>query len=228
MKGTLYCVGVGPGDPELLTLKALKIIRTCPVLAVPQSRTGVVTAQGILMKALNGCGITIDDKTMDFPMTRDDQVLKDAHEKAAHRLMNELDEGRDVCLITLGCPTVYATSIYVHRLIRQAGYATEIVPGVPSFCAVAAELQQPLCEKDEALIVIPVNQKHRRDLLALDGSKVIMKPSGKLGPIQDELRDLQLLDKTAMIERCGLPGETVYEKAADAKDTGYFAVLLVK
>lgn len=84
MKGTLYCVGVGPGDPELLTLKALKIIRTCPVLAVPQSRTGVVTAQGILMKALDGCGITIDDKTviaMDFPMTRDDQVLKGAHEK---------------------------------------------------------------------------------------------------------------------------------------------------
>ena len=231
MKGTLYCVGVGPGDPELLTLKALKIIRTCPVLAVPQSRTGVVTAQGILMKALDGCGITIDDKTviaMDFPMTRDDQVLKGAHEKAARRLMDELDEGRDVCLITLGCPTVYATSIYVHRLIRQAGYATEIVPGVPSFCAVAAELQQPLCEKDEALIVIPGNQKLRRDLLALDGSKVIMKPSGKLGPIQDELRDLQLLDKTAMIERCGLPGETVYEKAADAKDTGYFAVLLVK
>lgn len=102
------------------------------------------------------------------------------------------------------------------------------MPGVPSFCAVAAELQQPLCEKDEALIVIPGNHKHRRDLLALDGSKVIMKPSGKLGPIQDELRDLQLLDKTAMIERCGLPGETVYEKAADAKDTGYFAVLLVK
>ena len=162
MKGTLYCVGVGPGDPELLTLKALKIIRTCPVLAVPQSRTGVVTAQGILMKALDGCGITIDDKTviaMDFPMTRDDQVLKGAHEKAARRLMDELDEGRDVCLITLGCPTVYATSIYVHRLIRQAGYATEIVPGVPSFCAVAAELQQPLCEKDEALIVIPGNHK---------------------------------------------------------------------
>ena len=231
MKGTLYCVGVGPGDPELLTLKALKIIRTCPVLAVPQSRTGVVTAQGILMKALDGCGITIDDKTviaMDFPMTRDDQVLKGAHEKAARRLRDELEEGRDVCLITLGCPTVYATSIYVHRLIRQAGYATEIVPGVPSFCAVAAELQQPLCEKDEVLIVIPGNHKHRRDLLALDGSKVIMKPSGKLGPIQDELRDLQLLDKTAMIERCGLPGETVYEKAADAKDTGYFAVLLVK
>lgn len=231
MKGTLYCVGVGPGDPELLTLKALKIIRTCPVLAVPQSRTGVVTAQGILMKALDGCGITIDDKTviaMDFPMTRDDQVLKGAHEKAACRLRAELDQGRDVCLITLGCSTVYATSIYVHRLIHEAGYVTEIVPGVPSFCAVAAKLQQPLCEKDEALIVIPGNHEHRRELLALEGSKVIMKPSGKLGPIQEELRDLQLLDKTAMIERCGLPGERIYEKAGDAKETGYFAVLLVK
>ena len=223
MKGTLYCVGVGPGDPELLTLKALKIIRTCPVLAVPQSRTGVVTAQGILLKALYGCGVSLEDKTviaMDFPMTRDDQVLQGAHEKAARRLQDELDQGRDVCLITLGCPTVYATSIYVHRLVHEAGYDTEIVPGVPSFCAVAAKLQQPLCEKDEALIVIPGNNAHRKELLALEGSKVIMKPSG--------LRDLQLLDKASMIERCGLPGERVYEKAADAKETGYFAVLLVK
>lgn len=231
MKGTLYCVGVGPGDPELLTLKALKIIRTCPVLAVPQSRTGVVTAQGILLKALDGCGVSLEGKTviaMDFPMTRDDQVLQGAHEKAARRLQDELDQGRDVCLITLGCPTVYATSIYVHRLVHEAGYDTEIVPGVPSFCAVAAKLQQPLCEKDEALIVIPGNNAHRKELLALEGSKVIMKPSGRLAPIQEELRDLQLLDKASMIERCGLPGERVYEKAADAKETGYFAVLLVK
>lgn len=168
MKGTLYCVGVGPGDPELLTLKALKIIRTCPVLAVPQSRTGVVTAQGILLKALDGCGVSLEDKmviAMDFPMTRDDQVLQGAHEKAARRLQDELDQGRDVCLITLGCPTVYATSIYVHRLVHEAGYDTEIVPGVPSFCAVAAKLQQPLCEKDEALIVIPGNNAHRKELL---------------------------------------------------------------
>ena len=84
------------------------------------------------------------------------------------------------------------------------------------------------CVKDEALIVIPGNNAHRKELLALEGSKVIMKPSGRLAPIQEELRDLQLLDKASMIERCGLPGERVYEKAADAKETGYFAVLLVK
>ena len=62
----------------------------------------------------------------------------------------------------------------------------------------------------------------------LPGSKVIMKPSGKLKPIQDELKDLGLLERTSMIERCGLSGEKIYEQAADAEETGYFAVLLVK
>lgn len=231
MKGTLYCAGVGPGDPELLTLKALKTIRTCQVLAVPKSGSGALTAKDILLQALDGCGLSLDEKkvlTMDFPMTRDEKALTEAHEKAADAIMAELNAGRDVCLIALGCPTVYATSIYVHRIIREKGYATEIIPGVPSFCAVAAKLQQPLCEKEEALVIIPGSNRQRKELLALKGSKVIMKPSGKLQPIKEELEDLQLLDKTSMIERCGLKGEKIYEKAADASDTGYFAVLLVK
>ena len=103
----------------------------------------------------------------------------------------------------------------------------------PAYRFLQGEIDRAECILDQLLVegaCVSLRQLavNGRDLLALDGSKVIMKPSGKLGPIQDELRDLQLLDKTAMIERCGLPGETVYEKAADAKDTGYFAVLLVK
>ena len=144
MKGKLYCVGIGPGDPELLTVKALKTIEACPVLAVPKSGSGTGTAKDILLKALDGVGLSLSDKkvlTLDFPMTRKDEVLEGAHEKAARVIMADLDEGRDVVLITLGCPTVYATSIYVHRLVRDAGYETAIVPGVPSFCAVSAALQ---------------------------------------------------------------------------------------
>lgn len=232
MTGTLYCIGVGPGDPELLTLKALKYIKACPVLAVPQGHTGVLTAKQILLNALKETEtVSLEDKTvltLDFPMTRDEAVLERAHADGAAVIEEELQKGRDVALITLGCPTVYASSIYVHRRVQRDGFATEIIPGVPSFCAVAAKLQRPLCEKDEPLVIIPGNRKDRKDLLSLPGNAVIMKPSGKLQGIRDDLQDLGLLDDAAMIERCGLSGEAVYPKLADADDTGYFAVILVK
>lgn len=231
MKGTLYCIGVGPGDPELLTLKALKYITSCPVLAVPQGHTGVLTAKQILLEALEDVGdVDLATKTVltiDFPMTRKKDVLAKAHADGAAAIEAELQAGRDVALITLGCPTVYASSIYVHRKVRDDGFQTAIIPGVPSFCAVAAKLQRPLCEKDEPLTIIPGNRQDRKTLLSLPGNKVIMKPSGSLQGVQEDLQDLGLLADAAMIERCGLPGEAVYEHVADAADTGYFAVIVV-
>lgn len=232
MTGTLYCIGVGPGDPELLTIKAVKRLQQSPVLAVPRARNGgTLTAKDILLKALaDRDDVHAEEKrilTLDFPMTRDEVVLAAAHRKGADAIEAELHAGRDVALITLGCPTVYATSIYVHRLVRQDGFRTAIIPGVPSFCAVAAALQRPLCEKDEPLTIIPGNRADRKALLSLPGNKVIMKPAGSLQDLKDDLEELGLLEQTAMIERCGLPGEAVYDHAADAQDTGYFAVLLV-
>lgn len=232
MKGTLYCIGVGPGDPELLTIKAVKRIRNCPVLAVPQGHTGVTTAKDILLQAIeNGAAVELQDKlilTVDFPMTRDAAVLEEAHAAGAAAIEAQLQQGRDVALITLGCPTVYASSIYVHRRIHDDGYATEIIPGVPSFCAVAARLQQPLCEQDEPLTIIPGGRSDRKILLSAPGSKIIMKPSGPFASLKQELQDTQQLADTTMIERCGLSGETIYHSLDDVERTAYFSVLLVK
>lgn len=232
MKGTLYCIGVGPGDPELLTIKAVKRIRNCPVLAVPQGHTGVTTAKDILLQAIeNGAAVELQDKlilTVDFPMTRDAAVLEEAHAAGAAAIEAQLQQGRDVALITLGCPTVYASSIYVHRRIHDDGYATEIIPGVPSFCAAAARLQQPLCEQDEPLTIIPGGRSDRKNLLSAPGSKIIMKPSGPFASLKQELQDTQQLADTTMIERCGLSGETIYHSLDDVERTAYFSVLLVK
>lgn len=232
MKGTLYCIGVGPGDPELLTIKAVKRIRNCPVLAVPQGHTGVTTAKDILLQAIeNGAAVELQDKlilTVDFPMTRDAAVLEEAHAAGAAAIEAQLQQGRDVALITLGCPTVYASSIYVHRRIHDDGYATEIIPGVPSFCAAAARLQQPLCEQDEPLTIIPGGRSDRKILLSAPGSKIIMKPSGPFASLKQELQDTQQLADTTMIERCGLSGETIYHSLDDVERTAYFSVLLVK
>ena len=90
-----------------------------------------------------------DILNIDFPMTRDEDSLAKAHADGASALEEKLAAGRDVALITLGCPTIYASSLYVQRIVEKHGYKTEIIPGVPSFCAAAARLGRPLCEKDD-------------------------------------------------------------------------------
>lgn len=144
MKGTLYCIGVGPGDPELITVKALKRIQACPVLAAPQGRAGVGTAKDILLQAVAAMAdVDLQGKdvlNIDFPMTRDEAALAKAHADGASALEEKLAAGLDVALITLGCPTIYASSLYVQRIVEKHGYKTEIIPGVPSFCAAAGRL----------------------------------------------------------------------------------------
>ncbi|ERT61798.1 precorrin-2 C(20)-methyltransferase [Megasphaera vaginalis (ex Srinivasan et al. 2021)] len=231
MKGKLFCIGVGPGDPELLTLKAVKYSKRCPVWAVPQGNTEKLTAKSILLDALQGIdGVEPEKKeiiTLHFPMTRDRAVLAAAHRKGAAAIAVHLEAGRDVALFTLGCPTVYASSIYVHRRLRDDGYETEIVPGVPSFCAAAAALQQPLCEKEEPLVIFPGGRADRQALLQMPGNTVIMKPAGQLAAIKAELTAAGKLAGASMVERCGLPGERRYPSLADAEENTYFSVILV-
>ena len=229
MKGTLYCIGVGPGDPELITVKALKRIQACPVLAAPQGRAGVGTAKDILLQAVAAMAdVDLQGKdilNIDFPMTRDEAALAKAHADGASALEAKLAAGLDVALITLGCPTIYASSLYVQRIVEKHGYKTEIIPGVPSFCAVAARLGRPLCE---TLTIIPGNRSDRWELLAMDGSKVVMKPAGPLADLKQDLAAAGRLDAASMVERCGMAGEKIYTSLKDAEDGPYFSVVLVK
>ena len=135
MKGILYGVGVGPGDPELLTAKAIRLLRECDAIAAPKSADGRQTALDIASPYIG------QDKTIllfDMPMTHDKQVRNASHDAAADALCALLDEGKTVVFLTLGDPTVYSTYWYVHRRVAARGYAAELVPGVPSFCAAAA------------------------------------------------------------------------------------------
>lgn len=142
-RGKLYGVGVGPGDPELLTRKAERIIRTSAVLAVPDKGAGEKTALNIIGPLAHGKE-RLDCST---PMVRDQAVLDGAYDAAADAICEKLDQGKDVAFITLGDPTVYSTYIYIHRRVVNRGYGAEIIPGVPSFCAVAARLGSPCARR---------------------------------------------------------------------------------
>ena len=150
-KGILYGVGVGPGDPELLTLKAQRILREADVIAVPDKGTGEKTALAII-------GPLTEGKPLLYcaaPMTRDPARLEAAYEENAHQIAALLNEGKTVAFITLGDPSIYSTYLYTHRRVQAMGCEAKLIPGVPSFCAVAAALGIGLCEGGERLMIVP-------------------------------------------------------------------------
>ena len=129
MRGMLYGVGVGPGDPELITRKAERVIRQSAVLAVPDAGRGEKTALNIVGELAEGKQLL----SCAAPMVRDHEALNAAYERNADLVCAALDQGKDVAFITLGDPTVYSTYLYLHKKVVARGYDAQIIPGVPSF-----------------------------------------------------------------------------------------------
>lgn len=228
MAGILYGVGVGPGDPELLTLKALRLIREHSIIAVP----GEKIQESVAYQIVKGAYEKLDEKTLipvAMPMTKDPAVLEQNHRKAAETVEQYLKAGEDVVFLTLGDPTVYSTYLYVHKRILEKGYEAEIVSGIPSFCAVAARLNMGLVEMAEPLHVIPATYQAERmdEVLKLPGTKVLMKAGRKLKAVRDSI--LASGQKAVMIENCGMPGEKIYRSGEEIPESaGYYSLLIVK
>lgn len=225
MQGKLYGIGVGPGDPELLTLKALRIVKESPIIAVP----GEVAQESVAYKIVKGAYPELDEKELvavSMPMTKDKKLLEESHDKAADRIAGYLKEGKQVAFLTLGDPTVYATYIYVHKRIQAMGYPLEIVSGIPSFCAVAARLNTGLVEKAEPLHVIPASYGIEESL-ELPGTKVLMKAGKKMGKVKEILKARG--DMCQMIENCGMENEKIYDSVEEIPDqAGYYSLIIVK
>ena len=224
-RGTLYGLGVGPGDPELLTLKAVRILREADVIAVPDKGSGEKTAFRIVQEY-------VADKTIltcVTPMVRDQAVLDAAHDQIAADICALLEDGKNVAFITLGDPTVYATYMYIHRRVLSRRYEAVLVPGVPSFCAVAARLNTSLCEQSQRLLIVPASHKDMEDCLNVDANLVFMKAGREIGALKEKLAEHGLLEHASLVANCGMEGEQVWEHFADMpENTGYFSVVLVK
>ncbi len=224
-KGILYGIGVGPGDPELLTLKAVRLMREADIIAVPDKGSGEKTALNIVKEH-------VADKELLFcptPMVRDENVLNNAYDSIAETLAKLLDEGKNIVFITLGDPTVYSTYMYIHERMVKNGYEAVLVAGVTSFCAVAARLGTSLCERSDRLMIVPASHKDIDDCLAVDTNYVFMKAGKDISVLKDKLDEKGLLDNASMIENCGMEGERVFEKFGDMPEgSGYFSVVVVK
>ena len=224
-RGILYGLGVGPGDPELLTVKAVRILREADVVAVPDKGSGEKTALNIVKDYVEGKPLL----PCVTPMVRDQQVLDASHDQIADRICALLEEGKTVAFITLGDPTVYSTYMYIHRRVLARGYEAVLVPGVPSFCAVAARLGTSLCEQSDRLLIVPASHKDVGDCLHVDANLVFMKAGREIGALKETLRANGLLDRASLVANCGMDSEQVWQRFADMpEDTGYFSVVIVK
>lgn len=223
--GKLVGVGVGPGDPELMTIKAVRVINESQVIAVPGDEAENSVAYQI---ASQSCG-DLEKKeivAIPMPMTKDEDKLRQYHAAGAEVIKKYLNEGKQVAFLTLGDPTVYSTYLYLHKRLLAEGYAAEIVSGIPSFCAAAARLNIGLVEKAEALHVIPASYP-LEDALGLSGTKVLMKAGKKMGDVKQRLTAHQA--GAVMVENCGMPREKIYLKTEEIPDAGsYYSLLIVK
>lgn len=225
--GVFYGVGVGSGDPELMTLKAVRVLERCPVIAAPQTRGGRSLALDIAARTVSMEGKVI--LPLYFTMGRDTPRRRKAHKSAVDEIACYLAVGRDVAMPNLGDVSIYASCCYFMELLREEGFETVMVPGVPSFCTAAARLGSSLTEMDAPLHVIPAGAVPLENALALPGTKILMKAGGRLPEVAAALRERNLLKKSAMVCNCGLPGEEIYPTMEQASETaGYFSTIIVK
>lgn len=229
--GTCYGVGVGPGDPELLTLKAVRVIGACQVVAAPQTRGGATLALDIAAQAVDLEGKEIVH--LPFAMSRDAGERQSMRGESVELIAEQLAQGKDVAVLTLGDPGVFSSFFYLADGLRERGFAIEVIPGVTSFSAVAARLGQGLTEMDEPLHVIPSAACADRidEVLDLPGTKVLMKPCGKLPELVEVLGRRGELSRASLVTDCGLPSEHVCRDLASfdpAEHPSYFTTLVVK
>jgi precorrin-2/cobalt-factor-2 C20-methyltransferase len=214
--GKLYGIGIGPGDPELLTIKAVKVIKSCDVVFLPSNK-GFSLAEKVIEDY-------IIEKTkvyLDFPMGKDNL---DNYKKAAQTIYNLLMEGKTGAFVTIGDALTYSTFIYLYRELERLNVEVEIIPGVPSFCAVFSKLKIPFSEKGQTVLIS--DKMIRKEGLNLIDNVILLK--GSLN--KDAINIFKELGfKFYYAKRICLDGETIYTDERDILiDNDYFSIIIGK
>ncbi len=231
MEGILYGIGVGPGDPDCLTLGAVRKIEECDLLLLPQEKDKCYAYQ-IVKQAVAVAEKEI--RVLSFPMTKEQTVLEQAMEENAKVVFALLKQGKRLAFLTIGDPAVYATYIYLQRRVRELGGKAQMISGVPSFCAVAAKLGISLGEQEDEIHVIPASYELCHTM-QYQGTRIYMKAGRKLEELCNMLaREQKEREKQGeqlqvyAVSDCGLASEKIMYGLEELKDSGYLTVVIVK
>lgn len=231
LPGKLYGVGLGPGDPELLTLKAVRVIQGADVVAVPVAqRAGESYALELARPHLRPGQVV---ERLHFPMARDLEARQAHRRAAAETVLAHLAAGRQVAFLTEGDPTIHSTFLYILAEMPE-GAAVEIVPGVSALTAAAAQAGIPLVNGDQRLAVLPAvfeeDEADLRAVLQTFDTVVFLKAHRQLDRLLPLLEELGLADRAIWVERAGHPAGRVVRDVRSlvaARDLHYLSLLIV-
>lgn len=226
MSGTLYGIGVGPGDPELITLKAHRLLRAAPVLAYPAPEQGESLARSIAAPHLNGVQTEI---AIRMPMVPARFPAQEVYDQAAIELGQHLEAGRDVAVLCEGDPFFYGSFMFLFGRMAER-YPVEVIPGVSSLTACAAALGAPLAARNDVLTVIPapLPEDELRQRLSQVDAAAIIKVGRHFDKVRSILGDLGLADRARYIEHATMESQKVLPlDAVDVTAVPYFSMVLL-
>ena len=225
MNGTLYGVGLGPGDPELITLKAARLIEGATTIAYPTLAGGDSFARAI---AADLIGPNVREIRMDVPMTTAREPAQTAYDKGATEIAKVLETGENVVCLCEGDPFFYGSFMYLNARLTNR-FTVKVVPGVTSITACAAESGRPLVARNERLTVLPgpMDEATLRNRIASAEAVAIMKVGRHLPKIRAVLDDLGLTDSATYIERATLPEQVVVPLSQAPEKAPYFSMILL-
>ncbi|WP_094604485.1 Cobalt-precorrin-2 C(20)-methyltransferase [Sporomusa silvacetica DSM 10669] len=230
MAGIFYGIGVGPGDPELLTLKAINAIKTADVIIAPRTeKKDESTAMSIARPYIQERSEILE---LVFPMNYNAQALSDAWVNNKKTILELLDAGKKVAFLTLGDPMLYSTYMYVHRLLEDSGHEIINIPGVNSFSAIGNRLGMALAEGGDILSIVPatIDDERLERVLAVSDNVVLMKVYKNFTEIVEKLNKHGMVENAVMVSKCGLEGEEIIHdlEANGSKKVNYLSTILTK
>lgn len=228
-RGTLYGIGIGPGDPDLITVKGLRLLQSAPVVAYPAPETGDSLARSIVSTHIDARveqPIEIVMRMSTVPSAFPSEAV---YERAEHDIGEHLAAGRDVAVLCEGDPFFYGSFMYVYARLCER-FKCVVVPGVSSMMACAATLGAPLASRNDRLSVIPATLDEQALAAAIEpvDAVALIKVGRHLPKLKRVLRDLDLMDRARYVEHATMASERI-RMLDDVPDTGapYFSMVLV-
>ncbi len=230
--GILYGLGVGPGDPELITVKAFRVIQESPVIAYPKKLKGSKSYAHRIVDVY----INPEEKDMlglVFPMTKDEAVLERQWTKSVELVYEKLKEGKDVAFVTEGDPLLYSTFIHMMKLMQDVHPDVEIrtVPGISSFNGSASRLGIALADGDDRVAIVPAHDDYdaMREAIESHDAVVFIKVAKVMDLMLEVLRDLDLLDKASVVTKVTSDEEIIWDvRELDGVDLQYLTLMVVR